>query len=466
MWASYRTGAERPFRFLATKHTGKTPEESKISPLHKAVEFGTENDVLSLILDGADINAKDIGGCTPLWYSLYHEKEKMAKTLLKSGASPSSATTAGAFPLHLAAWKNMPGAARALIEAGADPNIRHRSDGATPLFCTLRSAAPNPEMIRLLLQAGANPFTTIKIPGKLRTAWFDASQKPEAVKVVLGLERHPAFAAAKDLHDICETLWPASREHLSNETIAWAIKTLGFQTNRLPASMKEVERVLAKTDLFNCAKDWQKILDRIPASASLEMIRLRLIECNPAYAKAWEIANREEPLKVREMEANIGIGGDAAPAFYNGELHSMWINGGLPVWLKAYFLVFELFNALQKDAFLKVGNLALSGLLDREEYATLMEGIEFVTLQMTHRTLGLPNPFSTPLKYWKVNNRSIPPCEEFPKGLSSHTDFYRKKWDLVFSAVYLAKHPFWFAQRKKELFPPVQTALAKPRQPG
>jgi hypothetical protein len=166
------------------------------------------------------------------------------------------------------------------------------------------------------------------------------------------------------------------------------------------------------------------------------------------------------------MKGNIGIGGDAAPAFYRYDCHAISINGSLPIDCKAYFLVFELFNALQRDALAKVNDLAINGQLDREEYATLMEGIEFVTLQMTHRTFGVPNPFSTPLEYWKANNRSIPPCEAFPKGLSSHTDFYRKKWDLVFSAAYLAKHPFWFAQRKKELSPPDQTALAKPRQPG
>ena len=75
--------------------------------------------------------------------------------LLKDGADPNAQDDNGFSPLHFAAQESLPEAARLLLEAGAVPNIKD-SFGNTPLF-----RAGNTEqgirVIKMLLDAGADP---------------------------------------------------------------------------------------------------------------------------------------------------------------------------------------------------------------------------------------------------------------------------------------------------------------------
>ena len=49
---------------------------------NKAVDF--------LLVSGADVNAKDEGGCTPLYWAAYNGKCSTVELLLKKGADKSS----------------------------------------------------------------------------------------------------------------------------------------------------------------------------------------------------------------------------------------------------------------------------------------------------------------------------------------------------------------------------------------
>lgn len=58
-----------------------------ITPLHKAAT-GKNNEViiLKLLNEGADINARDHSGATPLVYALRNQRFELAKLLLEKGA--------------------------------------------------------------------------------------------------------------------------------------------------------------------------------------------------------------------------------------------------------------------------------------------------------------------------------------------------------------------------------------------
>jgi ankyrin repeat protein len=87
-----------------------------------------------LIRKGAKVNARGIGGFTPLHGAAHAGNAEGAELLLHNGAevdAPDDA--AGSTPLHVAAYVGSDEVVGLLIERGADINARQKSDGLTPL---------------------------------------------------------------------------------------------------------------------------------------------------------------------------------------------------------------------------------------------------------------------------------------------------------------------------------------------
>ena len=81
---------------------------------------------------------------------------------LSQGADPNARDKYGVTPLHRAAWKSeTPAVVNALLDAGADLSARDKKYGATPLH---RAAAfsKTPEVVKVLLDAGADPKARTK----------------------------------------------------------------------------------------------------------------------------------------------------------------------------------------------------------------------------------------------------------------------------------------------------------------
>ena len=120
-------------------------------------ETGTPVQVREAIRTGAQVNARDELGATPLmWAAAGNVNTEVITLLLKSGADANARDDYSLTPLIWAVMGSTdPKLITALLEAGADINAGTNS-GMTPLMYAAWFNE-NPEMITLLLKAGADP---------------------------------------------------------------------------------------------------------------------------------------------------------------------------------------------------------------------------------------------------------------------------------------------------------------------
>lgn len=119
--------------------------------LHHAAGFGKIETMRLLVAAGADVNAKNRRGSTPLHWSVPDEAK--VRLLLKHGAAVNAKQSDNRTPLYLAA---MLGNGRSilalLLEHGADPNLK-AANGRTPLMAA--ASRGDDQAVRRLLAAKA-----------------------------------------------------------------------------------------------------------------------------------------------------------------------------------------------------------------------------------------------------------------------------------------------------------------------
>ncbi len=109
---------------------------------------GVQANILSLIRAGANPNAANLAGQTPLhWASQRGQSAEILESLIQAGAEVDAANLLGFTPLMLAAQHGKTAVAQTLIEAGADLNATN-AQGATA--ATLATNAGNQAMIDTL----------------------------------------------------------------------------------------------------------------------------------------------------------------------------------------------------------------------------------------------------------------------------------------------------------------------------
>ncbi|MGA2854740.1 MAG: ankyrin repeat domain-containing protein, partial [Verrucomicrobiota bacterium] len=130
-------------------HTSKQNEGQ--TPLHRAATQGHPAMVALLAAKGADVNARDAAGMTPIIRAALSGQVEVLDKLLKAGAKPDIEDDSGRTALIFAAGRANVDFVKALLAAKANPNAG--KSGETPLFAAVRQ----PEMMKLLLSAGASP---------------------------------------------------------------------------------------------------------------------------------------------------------------------------------------------------------------------------------------------------------------------------------------------------------------------
>lgn len=198
-----------------------------MTPLAKTIERSDEVS-LALIELGADVLAKNDAGQTLLSIAMLHGSPEMAFRLIELGVdineankyqetcliemvemgdahavkmlvewgadanAPEAARKTSA--LHVAVRKKSLAKAEILIKAGADPDI-HDDQGATPLM--MAAKAEFGEMLKLLLDSGANPWATDNA-GRIAKDYCSPSQECWAHLEAVDLSSQaPNGAAAK-----------------------------------------------------------------------------------------------------------------------------------------------------------------------------------------------------------------------------------------------------------------------------
>jgi cytohesin len=105
------------------------------TPLHHAVSVAVQE---LLVANGANVGARDNGGRTPLHVAALSGRADLAQFLLARGADVNARDSEdGVTPLHMAAFNGQRPVAELLLVSKADINARDR-EGQTPLTLALK----------------------------------------------------------------------------------------------------------------------------------------------------------------------------------------------------------------------------------------------------------------------------------------------------------------------------------------
>ena len=131
----------------------RTPEELDAAMVQAAFVCDFVR-VRQLLTEGADPDARDDDGRTPLFSAVLGGSLGLVGLLLEAGCDVNARDNDGWTALHFAAQEHLPDVVRVLLGRGADPNARDE-DGASPLWRAVFSAAGRGDIVELLLAAGA-----------------------------------------------------------------------------------------------------------------------------------------------------------------------------------------------------------------------------------------------------------------------------------------------------------------------
>jgi cytohesin len=128
----------------------EAPDDGGDTPLCAAADLDRPVVVEELIRAGASVNARGVCDRTPLHFAALSGRSSNVKRLIAAGANPNTEDQWGNTPLHCA-W--VAEIVVLLLDAGADVNHMDE-DGNTPLHCV--AEAGSHEEARLLIAAGAD----------------------------------------------------------------------------------------------------------------------------------------------------------------------------------------------------------------------------------------------------------------------------------------------------------------------
>jgi ankyrin repeat protein len=186
-------------RFLLTGLAALLPLVAAAADLATLIRDGERKDALAAIRAGADVNAAQPDGTTPLMWALNHADRELVDELLKHGAKGTGRTALGATALTEAVQANDIELVKLVLKAGGDPNVGN-DDDETPLMLAARTGSL--PMVEALVAAGAKVNTREKYRGQSALMWAVGTNTQGAAAVADFLIQHGAEvdfrAAAND----------------------------------------------------------------------------------------------------------------------------------------------------------------------------------------------------------------------------------------------------------------------------
>ncbi|HJR69689.1 MAG TPA: ankyrin repeat domain-containing protein, partial [Gammaproteobacteria bacterium] len=152
------------------------------SPLADAIENGRREAALSLIAEGADVNAAQGDGTTPLHWAAYRLDADLVERLLERGANANTANRFGARPLSEAAKAANAEIVGLLLEAGAEVDAVN-ADGQTALMLAARTGST--EVASALIAAGADVNAREAWREQTPLMWAAEAAFPELVSLFI-----------------------------------------------------------------------------------------------------------------------------------------------------------------------------------------------------------------------------------------------------------------------------------------
>lgn len=136
------------------------PDSDKFTPLHIAAMLPVKSEVIDILVSaGANVDSRDETGGTPLMIAVNnreHTNIPVIKALIeavkKSGSTLNSVDSKKFTALHFAASSTTE-VVRLLLEAGANPNLKN-SFGSTPILIAMSN--PDVEVVKMFAKGGAD----------------------------------------------------------------------------------------------------------------------------------------------------------------------------------------------------------------------------------------------------------------------------------------------------------------------
>ncbi|HEX7081780.1 MAG TPA: ankyrin repeat domain-containing protein [Gammaproteobacteria bacterium] len=171
-----------PLAFAAAAFLAWTPAGFAAGTLVDAVKTGDRAAALEMIARGADVDAAEANGTTPLHWAVYREDVALVERLLDAGADPSVENDFGSTPMAEAAVTGNAEIIRLLLDAGADPESPN-AEGQTALMAVARTG--DLEAAKLLLDAGADVNATEHWGGQSALMWAAVQCHPEMMRLLI-----------------------------------------------------------------------------------------------------------------------------------------------------------------------------------------------------------------------------------------------------------------------------------------
>jgi uncharacterized protein len=169
------------------------------SSLAGLIQAGHRDAALKTIATGADVNAAQGDGTTPLHWAVYKIDADLVRALLARGAKPDAINLYGASPLSEAVKVANARLVAMLLDAGSNVEVPNQ-EGQTALMLAARAGAL--DVAELLVRHGANVNARESWRGQTALMWAAAAGSAEMTRFLIG---HKA-----DVHSpALATDWPS-----------------------------------------------------------------------------------------------------------------------------------------------------------------------------------------------------------------------------------------------------------------